>query len=259
VSKQQGWEVRALFKKIALGRFNHCDWINDIIIINRPANLLNYPLEVGMIFGSQEILYYPYIKADKLIVVKEYVPTLHWYKEASKWYEALNKVDKVLFFREYECNDKHEKDIVTPSLFAFDLYRKVEHVPPSHHLISLASKGSVSIIPELLNDPACELLITYGADVTISDKRLISYPKIIGDLFSLFGTYVYNNQHNFVDPRPRLFVECKFHEKEIKVVGSIGTAGAKERYREYINNSRAEVISIRSMTLDKPLIRHFLH
>ena len=259
VSQQQGWDVRALFKKIALGRFGHCDWADDIIIISRPARLLKFSLETALIFGSQEVLYYPYIKAEKLIVVKEYVPTMHWYSEASKWYETLSKVDNVLFFREYECNDIHAKDLVTPSLFAFDLYRKVESVPPSHHLISLASKGSVSVIPELLDDPECEVLITYGADVFLKDKRLITYPKSVGDLFSLFGTYVYNNQNNFVDPRPRLFVECKFYGKEIKVVGPIGTAGARERYCEYLNTSRDEVISNRTMTLDKPLIQQFLH
>lgn len=253
-------DVEVVFRQLVVSRYGVApEIISDMIIVRNKMSLGDIKLKNVLLFGSQDVLLYPYIRADKFLIVKEHTPTKHWYKLSEKYYEALAGNSNVLLFREYDYNVVSSFDIVCKSLFAFDIYKPCSDVMRETFMISLSSKGSLEDLHKTVDREDCLKLVSYGIDMGFKHPKYNHLGERMNDIFSLFGTYVYGNSGKFGDPRPRLFIECKYYNKDVIMLGDTNGDGAEKRYNEFLTNTRREVIDSRNMTLDKPLIKEFLN
>lgn len=205
-----------------------------------------------LLCGAQDLELIPSISTDSLTILQEEV----WIEDTQigeKWYCKLPGLEKARVFTEYGSSGE-----VTPALFAFDLYKEKVLVPKSYYMVGLGTKGSSEIIDDLLHDEDIEEIQTYGTEEIFKDPRVKTNPFGIKDIFNSFGTYIYDNDLSFFDPRPRLFVECQYYNKDVKVHRISTKDGAWNRWNDFNTLTRDELISKRNMTLESPVIKHFL-
>jgi len=75
------------------------------------------------------------------------------------------------------------------------------------------------------------------------------------NLFEKFDTYVYYHANKWFDPHPRLFVECKYYEKDILYFNPHGIKdGSYYRYNDILKNG----IEGRNNSKDDEIVRQFI-
>lgn len=133
----------------------------------------------------------------------------------------------------------HYKDKDYRMKFMFDRFKKLRKVKSAIYINS----------PK--NDD-----FSFVDTLPLPDKPIIYKSRGHKDnLFEQFDTYVYYHANKWFDPHPKLFVECKFYDKEIlyfnpqKIID-----GSFYRYNDIMKNG----INDRLLTKDDEIVRQFI-
>ena len=93
-------------------------------------------------------------------------------------------------------------------------------------------------------------------DLDLPDKPILLKKRLHQDnLFELFDTYLYYHANKWLDPHPRLFVECAHYNKEIIYYNMYGIKdGSYYRYHDVKENGTRD----RNLTKDDEIIKRLI-
>jgi len=129
------------------------------------------------------------LRAKSIIVISE--------KYTDKYYYDSSKYN-VLMYGEMPF---HYKDISYRMKCLFDRFKPLKNVKEGTYINSPRNDEDLSFLSENLNIPH-----------PVIYKNKVSHTE---NLFEQFTTYLYYHANKWFDPHPRLFLECKFYDKQI--------------------------------------------
>lgn len=158
--------------------------------------------------------------ADKIIVISEKYTDKYFYRK---------DIYNVVYYGEMPF---HYRDIEYRMKCLFDRFKPLRKVKVGTYINSPRNDEPVDFLARLLNTP-----------LPVINKSKTKHKE---NLFEQFTTYIYYHANKWFDPHPRLFLECKFYDKEIIYINPFYiTDGSYYRYNDVITNG------LRDRTLNK--------
>lgn len=222
-------------KKLAKERYDGMGFFNGIfgnIISIRKSNMVAYKFETALVLDYMTIRETKGIlNADKIIVISE--------KHTA---DPTYFYDKNLYNVEYYGEMPfHYKDHDYRMKCLFDMYKPLNKVREGTYINSPKN--------DMLN---LQLLNPYDLPVPYLFKSKTDPEE---NLFEQFTHYVYYHADKWFDPHPRLFLECKFYEKEMAYVNPMDRQdGSWYRWKDIQKNGLKD----RTLSKDDDIIRQLI-
>lgn len=178
------------------------------------------------------------VRAKEIIVISN---TLKSLKDIDN-YLYSPKLYNVKYYGEMPF---HYKDFDYKMKFLFDRFKLLSRVENGIYVNIPHYNKRVSMdrykLVKSLNLPQKPLIFKSG--------------KHVNNLFEKFDTYLYYHINGWLDPHPRLIVECFFYEKEIIYINDFQIKdGSYYRYHDLLENG----VNNRKLTRDDEIVQQFI-
>jgi hypothetical protein len=183
------------------------DFEDNIIVVNK-SKLIRMKFNTILVLDYNTINHtLGLLRADKIIVISEKYTNKYFYRK---------DIYNVTYYGEMPF---HYRDIEYRMKCLFDRFKPLGKVKVGTYINSPRNDEPV----DLLNTP-----------LPVIRKSKTKHQE---NLFEQFTTYVYYHANKWFDPHPRLFLECKFYDKEIIYLNPFDVRdGSYYRYKDIQKN-----------------------